>query len=88
MFNFIIPEISQTAGVLNDGSLIGAISQSNPTAVLMGESLIIISQVLRKDVTTTGSTFTDVTTAATDATTGDFNPFGTNAEPAFSSAVQ
>lgn len=79
MFNFIIPEISQTAGVLNDGSLIGAISQSNPTAVLMGESLITISQVLRKDVTATGSTFTDVTTAATDATTGDFNPFGTNA---------
>lgn len=78
-YSHLIPAISPTAGDLNDGSLIGSINQSNPTAVLMGESLISIAQVLRKDITLTGSTLTDVTTAATDSTTGDFNPFGTSA---------
>lgn len=76
MITHFLPLISSTAGDLSDGSIIGSVNQSNPVAVLMGESLINIAQVLVKDVTPTGSTLTDVTTAATNATTGDFNPFG------------
>lgn len=76
MITHFLPLISSTSGSLNDGSILGEVSQSNPTAVLMGESLVTIAQVLVKDVTATGSTLTDVTTAATNATTGDFNPFG------------
>lgn len=73
-----IPLVSPIAGTLNDGVLIGSILQSNPVATLTGQSLIPIIQVLRKDVTATGSTLTDITAAATDANTADFNPFGTN----------
>lgn len=76
MLSLRIPEISATSGDMNDGVFIGSINSINPTAVLMGESLVTISQVLRKAVTSSGATWQDFTTAATDATTGDFSPFG------------
>lgn len=76
MFSLSIPILGPTAGPGNDGVVVGSVAQSTPTAVLLGESLVAIAQVLRKDVTTTGTAWTDMTTAATDATTGDFQPFG------------
>lgn len=76
MINLHIPEISNTAGINSDGVFVGSINQVNPIAVLMGETLVTISQVLRKAVTASGATWQDFTTAATDATTSDFAPFG------------
>lgn len=46
-----IPLIGPTAGPGNDGVVVGSIAQSAPTAVLLGESLITLAQVLRKDIT-------------------------------------
>lgn len=76
MFSQQIPVFNSTAGPGNDGVVIGSVNQSAPTAVLLGESLVSIAQVLRKDVTTSGTTWTDLTTVATDAAAGDFQPFG------------
>lgn len=76
MFSQQIPVLNSTAGPGNDGVVIGSVNQSNPVAVLLGESLVSIAQVLRKDITATGAAWTDLTTAATDAVTGDFQPFG------------
>lgn len=77
MITLHVPEISSTAGDLSDGIFVGKINQVNPTAVLLGETLVTISQVLRKAVTATGATWQDFTTEATNATAGDFAPFGT-----------
>lgn len=77
MLNINIPEINATAGNDSDGIVIGKINQSNVVAVLYGSALVTVAQVLRKDITSAGATWTDVTTAATDSTTGDFQPFGT-----------
>lgn len=76
MFSLSIPILGPTAGPGNDGVVVGSVAQSTPTAVLLGESLVSIAQVLRKDITATGTTWADLTIAATDATTGDFSPFG------------
>lgn len=76
MFNQQIPLLSATAGQGNDGVVIGSVNQTNPTAVLMGESLVTISQVLRKNIVASGATWADLTTVATDAAAGDFQPFG------------
>lgn len=77
MISLQISEISASAGINNDGIFIGSVNPVNPAAVLMGETLVSISQVLRKAVTATGATWQDFTTEATNATTGDFSPFGT-----------
>lgn len=77
MLDLQIPIFSSVAGDSNDGIVVGKISQSSMVAVLSGSALVSIAQVLRKDVTSTGVLWTDVTTAATDAVTGDFSPFGT-----------
>lgn len=76
MFNQQIPLLGATAGPGNDGVVIGSVEQSVPTAVLLGESLVTIAQVLRKDITATGAIWANLTTVATDALTGDFQPFG------------
>lgn len=51
MISLRIPEISASAGDLSDGVFVGTINPVNPTAVLLGETLVAISQVLRKAVT-------------------------------------
>lgn len=67
MFSLSIPILGPTAGPGNDGVVVGTVAQSTPTAVLLGESLVSIAQVLRKDITATGTTWADLTIAATDA---------------------
>lgn len=76
MLSIQIPEISSVAGDLSDGVFVGKINKVNPTAVLLGETLVPISQVLRKAVTASGAIWQDFSTEATNATTGDFAPFG------------
>lgn len=87
MISIPIPEISNTAGINNDGVFVGSINQVNPVAVLMGETLVTIAQVLRKAVTSSGATWQDFTTAATDSTTGDFAPFGTASDMSLGDAI-
>lgn len=76
MLTLHIPEISSTSGINSDGVFIGSINSINPVAVLLGESLVSISQVLRKAVTTSGATWVDYTTEALNVATSDFAPFG------------
>ena len=75
-FSTNIAELSARAGQAGDGVVRGRITPQIPIAYLYGSSLITISQVLKKDITPTGLTWVDVTTAATDSITGDFTPFG------------
>jgi hypothetical protein len=73
-FNF--PVISSTSGEDQDGVILGNITSSSYTAAFFAERLCPIELVLREDKTTTGSSWLDVTSAATSATPADFAPFG------------
>ena len=75
-----IPVISPTSGPNQDGLLLGRINSSDLVAAALVAKVIPIQAVKREDLTATGSAMVDVTTAATDAAAGDFQPFGTTAQ--------
>lgn len=80
MINLIIPEISPTAGVNSDGVVLGSVSESDFIAALTDVPISDVVYALRKDVTGTTFTFTNISTPAGDDTTSDFLPWGTTAQ--------
>jgi hypothetical protein len=72
------PVISPTAGPAQDGLLLGRINASDLIASFNVSRVTPVAQVYREDLTTTGSTLVDFTTAATSAAAADFPPFGTS----------
>lgn len=87
MISLPIANISATSGEMEDGFFVGGVNKSNPVAVLMGDSLVNIEQVLRKAVTATGVAWEDFTTRAKDAATADFPPFGTASDMSIGDAL-
>lgn len=77
MFSRRFPELSATCGQRGDGIPLGAVDDSELVAAVLVDKIIPIEKVLREDVTPTGRTLVDITTAATDVAAGDFQPFGT-----------
>lgn len=87
MITFPLANIGPTSGEMEDGFFIGGVNKSNPVAVLMGDSIVNIEQVLRKGMTATGIVWDDFTARAKDAAASDFPPFGTAAEMSVGDAL-
>lgn len=79
MLDLKIPEISSTAGVLNDGIVLGKVNQTSLNAffsnVILSDDLFVI----RRDTSGTTNSFYDVSTAAIADIADNFEPFGTTA---------
>lgn len=78
--NFLLSEISPTAGDNADGVILGSVIESDLLAMLTDVPISSTIYALRKDVTGTTFTFTDISTPAGDDTTSDFLPWGTTAQ--------
>lgn len=74
------PVVNPTAGKTGEGIILGRISASDMTAVTLESKVLPIQQVIREDKTGTSFSLVDETTAATNAATGDFSPFGSTAQ--------
>lgn len=74
------PAVSPTAGTAGEGILLGRISASDMSAVVLESKVLPIVKVIREDKAGTSFTLVDETTAATNAAAGDFLPFGALAQ--------
>lgn len=74
------PVVSPTAGKAGEGIVLGRISSSDMVAVVLESKVLSIQKVIREDKTGSSYSLVDETTAATNAATGDFLPFGTAAD--------
>lgn len=77
---FRFPAVSPTSGNGSEGIILGKINSSSLNSAFGAIEVTPILAVMREDVTASGRTLTDVTTAATDSVAGDFQPFGTQAQ--------